>query len=46
MRNVVVSILARLKNIAKENGLVYSDILRRYATERILRRIEQSPYSS
>ncbi len=46
MRDVVASILARLKNIAKENGLVYNDVLRRYATERILRRIELSPYSS
>ena len=46
MTNVVASILARLKNIAKENGLVYNDVLRRYATERILKRIELSPYSS
>lgn len=46
MRDVVASILARLKNIAKENGLVYNDVLRRYATERILKRIELSPYSS
>lgn len=46
MKDVVASILARLKNIAKENGLVYNDVLRRYATERILRRIELSPYSS
>ena len=46
MTNVVASILARLKNIAKKNGLVYNDVLRRYATERILKRIELSPYSS
>lgn len=46
MRDVVASILARLKNISKENGLVYNDVLRRYATERVLRRIGLSPYSS
>lgn len=46
MTDVVASILARLKNVAKANGLVYNDVLRRYATERILKRIELSAYSS
>lgn len=46
MTDLIASILARLKNIARENGLIYNDVLQRYATECILRRIENSSYSS
>ena len=45
-KNPVASILARLKSIAKENDVVYSEILARYAIERILKRIELSEYAS
>ena len=41
-KNLVASILARLKNIAKENDVVYGEILARYAIERVLKRIELS----
>ena len=37
-KNLVASILARLKNLAKENDVVYSEILARYAIERVLKR--------
>lgn len=46
MTDLVASILARLKNLAHENGIIYNDVLQRYATECILRRIEKSHYSS
>ena len=45
-KNLVASILARLKNIAKENDVVYGEILARYAIERVLKRIELSEYAS
>ena len=45
-KNLQGSILARLKNIAKEHNVVYSEILSRYAIERFLKRIEQSEYAS
>lgn len=44
--NIAASVLARLKNLAKENSLVYNDILQRYAAERILKRLERSPFAS
>ena len=45
-KNLVASILARLKNIAKVNDVVYGEILARYAIERVLKRIELSEYAS
>lgn len=36
MTDLVASILARLKNLAHENGIIYNDVLQRYATECIL----------
>ena len=45
-KNLVASILARLKNIAKENDVVYGEVLARYAIERVLKRIELSEYAS
>ncbi len=42
MKNLVASVLARLKNIAKERNVVFGEILMRYAVERVLKRIEQS----
>jgi len=45
-KNLSASILARLKNIAGEHNIVYSEILSRYAIERFLRRIEKSDYAS
>ena len=45
-KNLVASILARLKNIAKENDVVYGEILAHYAIERVLKRIELSEYAS
>lgn len=44
--NIAASVLARLKNLAKEHSLVYNDILQRYAAERILKRLERSPFAS
>ena len=46
MKNLSASVLARLKNRAKELGLVYNDILIRFAIERVLKRLERSSYSS
>lgn len=44
--NIAASVLARLKNLAKKHSLVYNDILQRYAVERILKRLERSPFAS
>ena len=40
--DVAASVLARLKNIARTNGVAFSEILTRYAIERALKRIELS----
>ena len=45
MKNLSASVLARLKNRAKELGLVYNDILIRFAIERVLKRLERSSYA-
>lgn len=45
-KNLPASVLARLKNIAKQNHVVYSEILSRYVIERFLKRIETSDYAS
>lgn len=46
MKNMAASVLARLKNVAKFNRLVYNEVLSRYGIERVLKRIEKSDYSS
>ena len=45
-RNLVASVLARLKNVAKARNVIFGEILLRYAVECILRRIGKSAYSS
>lgn len=45
MKNLAASVLARLKNRAKELGLAYNDILIRFAIERVLKRVERSPHA-
>ena len=45
-RNLVASVLARLKNLSKARNVVFGEILLRYAVERILRRIGESAYAS
>lgn len=45
MKNLSASVLARLKNRAKELGLVYNDILIRFAIERVLKRLERTSYA-
>lgn len=45
-KNVVASVLARLKNVADANRVAYGEILTRYAIERTLKRIEMSTHAS
>jgi len=42
--NIPASVLARLRNVAREKGTDYQLILRRYAIERLLHRLSVSPY--
>lgn len=46
LKNVPASVLARLGNVAKSAGVVYNEILTRYAIERVLKRIELSEFAS
>lgn len=46
VKNKPASILARLKNIAKENGIDYNSILILYMQERFLYRLSVLPYVS
>ena len=41
-KNLVASVLARLRNLAKARNIVFGEILLRYAVERMLKRIEES----
>jgi hypothetical protein len=41
-KNTVASVLARLKNVAQEEGLSFNDVLQTYVNERFLARIDQS----
>lgn len=43
-KNVVASILARLRNVAEEAGLSFNDILQAYVIERFLARLARSPH--
>ena len=45
MKDVAESVLARLLNIAKANGLVYNELLMRYILERIFYRVGKSRHS-
>ena len=40
----VASVLARLRNLAREHGVVYNEILARYAIERVLRKLQLSRF--
>ncbi len=42
--NLTASVLARLRNVAREKNTDYQLILRRYAIERLLHRLSISPY--
>lgn len=44
MKNIAASVLAKLKNIAKSQGMVYNEVLIRYGIERTLKRLERSSY--
>ncbi len=46
VKNKPASIIARLKNIAKENGIDYNSILILYMQERFLYRLSVSPYAN
>lgn len=46
MKNNAASVLARLKNMAKKDGIAYSELLIRYGIERVLKRLELSSYAS
>ena len=41
-RNVVTSVLARLRNVAAAGGLSFNDVLTRYMIERFLARVARS----
>jgi len=44
-KNVVASVLARLRNVAQEAGLSFNDILQSYVIERFLSRLSRSPHA-
>jgi hypothetical protein len=44
-KNVVASVLARLRNIAESGGLSFNDILQSYVSERFLARLARSSYA-
>jgi predicted nucleotidyltransferase component of viral defense system len=44
-KNVVASVLARLRNVAESGGLSFNDILQSYVIERFLARLARSPYA-
>jgi len=46
MKNTPASVLARLKNLAKQQDLIYNEVLLRYAVERVLKRLESTPHIS
>jgi predicted nucleotidyltransferase component of viral defense system len=43
-KNVVASVLARLRNVAQDKGLSFNDILQAYVIERFLSRLARSPH--
>jgi hypothetical protein len=44
-KNVVASVLARLRNVAESGGLSFNDILQSYVIERFLARLARSSYA-
>ena len=44
-KNVVASVLARLRNTAKSNGAPFQQVLQQYAIERFLYRISKSRHA-
>jgi hypothetical protein len=44
-KNVVASVLARLRNVAQEASLSFNDILQSYVIERFLSRLSRSPHA-
>ncbi len=44
-KNVVASVLARLRNVADKAGLTFNDVLQSYVIERFLARLAQSPHA-
>jgi hypothetical protein len=45
VKNVVASVLGRLRNTAKESGATFQQILQQYAIERFLYRISKSRHA-
>jgi hypothetical protein len=43
-KNVVASVLARLRNVAQKASLSFNDILQSYVIERFLARLARSPH--
>lgn len=44
-KNIVASVLARLRNVAQEAGSSFNDILQSYVIERFLSRLSRSPHA-
>ena len=44
-KNVVASVLARLRNVAQDAGISFNDILQSYVIERFLARLSRSPHA-
>jgi hypothetical protein len=44
-KNIVASVLARLRNTAKSSGAPFQQILQQYAMERFLHRVSKSPHA-
>jgi hypothetical protein len=44
-KNVVATVLARLRNVAQEAGLSFNEIHQSYVIERFLARLSRSPYA-
>lgn len=44
-KNVVASVLARLRNSSKSSGVLFQQILQQYAMERFLYRISKSKHA-
>jgi hypothetical protein len=44
-KNIVASVLARLRNVAQEAGLSFNDILQSYVIDRFLSRLSRSPHA-
>ena len=44
-KNIVASVLARLRNTAKSSGAPFQQILQQYAMERFLYRVSRSPHA-